>query len=85
MCISLCYAREYSETSLIRHSMGLETNIGLGGFWITEGLSAYFDMVTVLHQVVRLAEISDYRGAGLQRFHFMYLPVLKICACLSYH
>ena len=41
--------REYSETSLIRHSMGPENNVGLGGCWIMECLLPYLYMVTVPH------------------------------------
>ena len=39
----------YSETSLIRHSMGPENNVGLGGCWIMECLLPYLCMVTVPH------------------------------------
>ena len=39
----------YSETSLIRHSMGPENNVGLGGCWIIECLLPYWSMVTVPH------------------------------------
>ena len=34
----------YSETSLIRHSMGPEKNVGLGGCWIMECLLPYLRM-----------------------------------------
>ena len=34
----LLQIRAYSETSLIRHSMGPENNVGLGGCWIMECL-----------------------------------------------
>ena len=40
---------QYSETSLIRHSMGPENNVGLGGCWIMECLLPYLCMVTVPH------------------------------------
>ena len=40
---------QYSETSLIRHSMGPENNVGLGGCWIIECLLPYWSMVTVPH------------------------------------
>ena len=42
----------YSETSLIRHSMGPENNVGLGGCWIMECLLPYLCMVTVPHIMV---------------------------------
>ena len=44
----------YSETSLIRHSMGSKNNVGLGGCWIMECLLPYLCMVTVPHIMVRL-------------------------------
>ena len=44
----------YSETSLIRHSMGPENNVGLGGCWIMECLLPYLCMVTVPHIMVGL-------------------------------
>ena len=40
---------KYSETSLIRHSIGPENNVGLGGCWIMECLLPYLSMVTVPH------------------------------------
>ena len=42
----------YSETSLIRHSMGPENNVGLGGCWIMECLLPYLCMVAVPHIMV---------------------------------
>ena len=63
----------YSETSLIRHSMGPENNVGLGGCWIMEYLLPYLCMVTVLQIVVRLERMLDYRGVGFARFHSTYL------------
>ena len=39
----------YSETSLIRHSMGPKNNVGLGGCRIMEGRLPYYNVVTVLH------------------------------------
>ena len=65
----------YSETSLIRHSMGPENNIGLGGCWIMECLLPYLSMVTVPHIMVGLERMSNYRGVGLERFH---------CTCFEY-
>ena len=59
----------YSETSLIRDSMGPENNVGLGGCWIMECLLPYLCMVTVPHIMVGLERILDYRGVGLERFH----------------
>ena len=60
---------KYSETSLIRHSMGPENNVGLGGCWIMEYLLPYLRMVTVPHIMVSLERMLDYRGVGLERFH----------------
>ena len=60
---------QYSETSLIRHSMGPENNVGLGGCWIMECLLPYLCMVTVPHIMVGLERMLDYRGVGLERFH----------------
>ena len=67
----------YSETSLIRHSMGPENNVGLilGGCWIMECLSPYLSMVTVPHIMVRLERMLDYRGVGLERFHCIHIVV----------
>ena len=59
----------YSETSLIRHSMGPENNAKLGGCHVTGCLLAYFNMVTVPHKMVGLARMSDYRGVRLLRSH----------------
>ena len=74
MAIHLVYAviyiiYVYSETSLIRHSIGPENNVGLGGCWITECLLPYLSMVTVPHKMVRLERTLDYKGVGLERFH----------------
>ena len=68
----MCIICIYSETSLIRHSMGPENNVGLGGCWIMECLIPYLSMVTVPHIMVGLERISDYRDVGLARFHCMY-------------
>ena len=74
---------EYSETSLIRHSMGPENNVGLGGCWIMECLLPYLCMVTVPHIMVGLERMLDYRGVGLARFHCMlyvhYTPQYVVC------
>ena len=59
----------YSETSLIRHSMGPENNVGLGGCWIMECLLPYLSMVTVPHILVGLERMLDYSGVRLARFH----------------
>ena len=59
----------YSETCLIRHSMGHENNVGLGGCWIIECLLPYLCMVTVSHIMVGLERMLNYRGVGLERFH----------------
>ena len=60
---------DYSETSLIRHSMGPENNVGLRGCWIMECLLPYLFMVTVPLIMVGLERMLDYRGVGLERFH----------------
>ena len=57
------------EISLIRHSMGPENNVGLGGCWIMECLLPYSSMVTVSHIMVGLERMLDYRSVGLERFH----------------
>ena len=49
----------YSETSLIRHSMGPENNVGLGGCWIMECLLPYLCMVTVPRIMVGLERMLD--------------------------
>ena len=67
------YVCTYSETSLIRHSMGPENNIGLGRCWIMECLLPYLCMVTVSHIMVGLERMLDYRGVGLARFHYIYI------------
>ena len=76
----------YSETSLIRHSMGPENNVGLGGCWIMECLLPYLCMVTTPHIMVRLERMLDYRGVGLARFHCTWvyrrcIHVLLIIYC----
>ena len=63
----------YSETSLIRHSMGPENDVGLRGCWIMECLLPYLSMVTVPHIMVGLERMLDYRGVGLARFYSMYI------------
>ena len=63
----------YSETTLIRHSMGPENNVGLGDCWIMECLLPYLCMVTVPHILVGLERMLDYRGVGLERFHCIYI------------
>ena len=67
MCVTYIYI--YSETCLIRHSMGPENNVGLGGCWIMEYLLPYLCMVTVPHIMVGLERMLDYRGVRLERFH----------------
>ena len=66
----------YSETSLIRHLMGPENNVGLGGCWIMECLLPYLYMVTVPHIMVGLERILDYRGVGLVRFHCILVKMV---------
>ena len=69
-----CRIMEYSESSLIRHSMGPENNVGLGGCRIMGCLLPYISMTDVPHKMVGLERMLDYRGVGLERFH-----------CTSYH
>ena len=78
--LPVCNARYiYSETSLIRHSMGPENNIGLGGCWIMECLLPYLCMVTVPHIMVGLERMLDYRGVGLERLHCIYIYIYNMC------
>ena len=63
------FVQEYSETSLIQHSMGPENNVGLGDCRIMECLLPYISMVYVPHKMVGLERMVDYRGVGLERFH----------------
>ena len=65
---------KYGETSLIRHSMGPENNVGLGGCWTMECLLPYLCMVTVPHIMVGLKRMLDYIGVGLARFHCITFP-----------
>ena len=75
----------YSETSLIRHSVGPENNVGLGGCWIMGCLLPYLCMVTVPHVMVGLERMLDYRGVGSARFHCTTrdVPLVKVTA--RYH
>ena len=75
------HIRMYSETSLIRHSMGPENNVGLGGCWINECLLPYLCMVTVPHKMVGLERMLDYRGVGLARFHCIILCTSMYTSC----
>ena len=43
----------------------------LGGCQITERLLAYCNIAAVLHKMVGLERMLDYRGDGLQRFQHM--------------
>ena len=52
--VSTVHTYIYSETSLIRHSMGPENNVGLGGCWIMECLLPYLCILTVPHIMVGL-------------------------------
>ena len=74
----VCTVSTYSETSLIRHSMGPDNDVGLGGCWIMECLLPYLCMVTVPYVMVRLERMLDYRDVGLARFHCMYI-CMYIC------
>ena len=56
----------YWETSLTRNSMGLERSVGLGGCQITEWPLAYFNIVTVPYEMVRLERMSDCTVDGRQ-------------------
>ena len=76
------FTEMYSETSLIRHSMGPENNVGLGGCWIMECLLPYLCMVTVPQIMVGLERMLDYRDVGLARFHCTSVkcPLLEVCS-----
>ena len=69
MIMPMHWGYMYSETSLIRPSMGPENNVGLGGCWIMECLLPYLCMVTVPHIMVGLERMLDDRGVELVRFH----------------
>ena len=76
ICMYVCmYVCMYSEISLIRHSMGPENNVGLGGSWIMECLLPYLSMVTVPHIMVGIERMLDYRDVGLERFRCMYVCI----------
>ena len=84
--VDCVFSAMYCETSLIRHSMGPENNVGLGGCWIMKCLLPYYiSMVSVPHIVVglermldyrgvRLERMLDYRGVGLEKFHCIPNP-----------
>ena len=76
MCGLMYVGRDCSETSLIRHSMAPENNVGLGGYWIMECLLPYLCMVTVPYIMVGLERMLDYRGVGLERLWKMVLSIL---------
>ena len=81
--VFLCRAY-YNETSLIRHSVEPENNVGLGGCWIMVCLLSYLCMVTVPHIMVGLERMLGYRGVKLARFHCsMYRIVLYICVLIQ--
>jgi hypothetical protein len=54
--------------------MGPENNVGLVGCQITKCLLPYFNVVTVPHEMVGLERMPDYRGVGLERFHYILIP-----------
>ena len=60
--------------------MGPENNVGLGGCWIKECLLPYLCMLTVLHIIIGLEIMLDYRGVGLARFYCMYVG----CMCIGH-
>ena len=70
--------RKYSETSLIRHLMGPENNVGLGGCWIMECLLPCLCMVTVPHIMVGLERMLECRGVGLERFYCSFNSCLNV-------
>ena len=57
----------YSETSIIRHSMGLKLDVK------SQRLSDYPVLLSTVkhgdHNTVGLERMLDYRGVGLQTFH----------------
>ena len=69
----MCADSIYSETSLIRHSMGPDNNVGIGGCWIMECLLPHNIMVG-------LERMLDYRGVRLESF---YCNILK-CIVIIY-
>ena len=62
VCVTMVNTNPYSKTSLIQHSMEPKESIRLGGCRISEGLLAYFNIVTVPHEMVGLERMSDYIG-----------------------
>ena len=54
-----------------------------------ECLLPYFRMVIVLHMMVRLERILDYRGVGLARFHSSWFSsssfLLNVILSNNYH
>ena len=73
---------KYSETSLIRHSMGPENNVGLGGCWIIECLLPYLCMVAVPQKMVGLDRMLDYRGVRSERFYCSYVVFTSFSSAL---
>ena len=80
-----CFSRicrvitSYSETSLIRHSMGPENNVGLGGCWIMECLLPYlYVRIGVCTSYNGQIRMFDYRGVRLGRFHCNNLQELLV-------
>ena len=66
---------QYSETSLIQHSMGPENNVGLGGCWTMEYLLPYLRMYGDCTSYNGRIRMLDYRGVRLARFHCStYVP-----------
>ena len=74
----------YSETSLIRHSMGPENNVGLGGYWIMEYLLPYLCMVTVPRIMVGLERMLDYRGFAVHIYEYHVCPEFCLLAGISH-
>ena len=78
------YIMSYSETSLIQHSMGPENNVGLEGCWIMKCLLPYLSMVTVLHIMVGLERMLDYRGFTVHIYKYLVCPEFCLLTGISH-
>ena len=73
----MCGEDRYVKTPSINLTFdGIQKSVRLGGCKITEGLLAYFGMVTVPHKMVGLERMLDYRGFRLEKLHYS----LYVCA-----
>ena len=76
LCVD--YFWHYSKTSIIQHSVDNKMVSDCRGCQITEWLIAYFSMATVPHKMVGLERMSDYRGVGIQRFHWTHKTMFPV-------